>query len=76
MNDESSEARKSAARAHARGSPPQASRSADVIGRRAPRTAGSRSPITPMIVAKTIAVRTMASVIRKAKAISLKLWVP
>ena len=53
----------------------QASRRAEVMGRRAARTAGSKPPITPITTAKAMATPTMGGVMRKAKAISLKLWV-
>ena len=54
---------------------PQASRSAEVIGRRAARSAGSRPPRTPISTAKAMPTATICGVMRKAKAISLKLCV-
>lgn len=51
------------------------SRSAEVIGRRAARIAGSNPPRIPITRANAKPTARMAGVILKAKAISLKLWV-
>ena len=53
----------------------QVSRRAEVMGRRAARSAGSRPPTSPITTANAIPAAAICGVTRNAKAISLKLWV-